>query len=228
MVLLLGLLIIAQEWRIMVKFMHDTSSIMLPIRFFDGKAVPPTQNLRGLLGMWQNPFVTPYCGKTPVINADAYVDVSARLIGDVVIHEGASIWPMAVLRADNAEILVGRRAAVLDLAMLEAPEGYPVMVGAEAIISHGAMIHGAIIQPNVLVGVGAIILDGAIISKGSIIGAGSLILSGKHIPPNSLVVGVPGRVIRETTEEERKKTQEQMEELYRKSRIYIASETIDG
>lgn len=165
-------------------------------------------------------FITPYKDRKPQIHRDAYVDFSARIIGDVVIEEGASIWPMAVLRADSAQIRVGRRAAVLDLALLEAPEKYPVLIEDEALISHRVVVHGAHIYSHVLVGIGAIVLDGAVVSRGSIIGAGSVVTAGAYIPPNSLVMGTPGKIIRETSEKERQDIILQIEELCIKSRDY--------
>ena len=165
-------------------------------------------------------YISAYRDKVPRVDADAFVDISARIIGDVTIEAEASVWPMAVLRADSAKIIIRRSAAVLDLALVEAPEGYPTTVNEESIISHGAMVHGATIQNRVLVGIGAIILDGAVISSGCIIGAGSLVSPRSHIPPNSMVLGIPGKVVRNTTEEERENILAQVEELYAKSRHY--------
>jgi carbonic anhydrase/acetyltransferase-like protein (isoleucine patch superfamily) len=161
-----------------------------------------------------------FCGKAPVISGSAYVDATARVIGDVTVEDDASIWPMAVVRADSASITIGRRSAILDLCFLEAPEGYPVVIEEETVISHGAIVHGAHVCRRTLVGIGAIILDGASISSGSIIGAGSLVTAGARIPPNSLVMGTPGKRLRETTALERETIARQVEELYRKSRQY--------
>jgi len=172
--------------------------------------------------MRPNRWITPYGGKKPNIHPDAFVDVSARIIGDVQVDKGASIWPMAVLRADSAEIRIGRCAAVLDLALIEAPEGQPVWVEEEALISHGAIVHGARIGSRSLVGIGAIVLDGALICAGSIVGAGSLVPPGTEIPPNSLVLGIPGKVVRKTTPQERQTILEQLEQLHRKSRHIIS------
>lgn len=169
-------------------------------------------------------WITPYGDKKPRIHPEAFIDVSVRIIGDVQVEKDASIWPMAVLRASNAQIRIGRGAAVLDLALLEAPEGHPVLVEEEALISHGAIIHGARVQSRALVGIGAIVLDGAVISSGSIIGAGSVIPPGTKIPPNSLVLGVPGKVVRETTPQERQGILEQLTELYEKSRRLLSPE----
>jgi carbonic anhydrase/acetyltransferase-like protein (isoleucine patch superfamily) len=150
------------------------------------------------------------------------VDISARIIGDVVVEAGASIWPMAVLRADSDRIRVSRRAAVLDLALLEAPEGHPVVLEEEALVSHGAIVHGARIQSRAIVGIGAIVLDGAVVGRGSIVGAGAVVPPDTRIPPNSMALGVPCRVIRETSPEERERILGQIEELYLKSRRYKA------
>jgi len=172
--------------------------------------------------MKARPWVTPYGGRVPRLHPEAFVDVSARIIGAVELARGCSVWPMAVLRADAAEISLGERSAVLDLALVEAPEGRPVIIGEEAIVSHGAMIHGARIEARALVGIGAVILDGAVIGRGSLIGAGSLVTPETVIPPESLVLGSPGKVVRSTRPEERRTMLAQVEELYRKSRVYMA------
>jgi carbonic anhydrase/acetyltransferase-like protein (isoleucine patch superfamily) len=171
--------------------------------------------------MFSNPWVTPYQDKLPSIHPDACVDVSVRIIGDVRVEQGASIWPMAVLRADAEMIHVGRGAAILDHALLEAPEGHPVRIGDEALVSHGAIIHGAQIESQSLVGIGAIILDGARVSTGSIIGAGSVVPPGTEIPPGSLVLGVPGKIVRATTAKERASIRDQIQELHEKSRCLM-------
>jgi len=169
----------------------------------------------------QGPWVSAFKDRRPLIHPGAFVDPSARVIGSVTIEDGASVWPMAVLRADSNEIRIGARAAILDLALVEAPEGHGVTVEEEAIISHGAIVHGALIQCGAIVGIGAIVLDGAVISPGAIVGAGALVPPGSRIPAESLVMGVPGKVIRLTTEEERQRTLKQVEELYNKSRLYM-------
>ena len=165
--------------------------------------------------------ITPHEGRTPLVHRSAFVDVSARIIGEVIVEEGVTVWPMAVLRADSAAIRIGRRSAILDHAVIEAPEGCPVLIEGDSLVSHGAIIHVAIIHTNTLIGIGAIVLDGAIISKGSIVGAGSVVTAHTTIPPNSLVVGTPGRVIRETTGKERKEIRRELKGLYRKSRLYV-------
>jgi carbonic anhydrase/acetyltransferase-like protein (isoleucine patch superfamily) len=169
-------------------------------------------------------LITPFCDKTPGIHPSAFVDRSARIIGDVTLEEGVSVWPMAVLRADSAAIFIGRKTSILDLSLVEAPTGHPVIIDEEALISHRVVIHGAQVQKRALIGIGAIVLDGAVISSGSIIGAGSVVAPGTTIPANSLVMGTPGKVVRETTEEERALILKQIDELYTKSRQYKLKE----
>jgi carbonic anhydrase/acetyltransferase-like protein (isoleucine patch superfamily) len=169
-------------------------------------------------------FITPFGGKSPSIHEKAYVDISARIVGDVSVAAGASIWPGAILRADSDIVRIGERAAVLDLALIEAPEGHPSIVEDETIISHGAIIHGAFVGARCLVGIGAIVLDGAVINEGSIIAAGSLVPQGTDIPPHSFFAGLPGKRLRETTAGERENIMKQLQGLYKKSRAYLAPE----
>jgi carbonic anhydrase/acetyltransferase-like protein (isoleucine patch superfamily) len=143
------------------------------------------------------------------------------VIGDVVVAEGVSIWPMAVVRADEAPTVIGKCSAILDLCLLESPAGSPVIIGEGSVVSHGAVVHGANIAAAVLVGAGAIVLDDAVVGEGSIVGAGTVVTPRTVIPPNSLVLGSPGRVTRQTTPEERESVREQALGLFRKSRAYL-------
>jgi carbonic anhydrase/acetyltransferase-like protein (isoleucine patch superfamily) len=170
--------------------------------------------------MKTEPRISPYEGHAPRIHDGAFIDLSALIIGDVVIEEGASVWPMSVIRADSSPIRIGSRAAILDLCLLEAPEGTPVVIEEESLISHGAIVHGARICRGALVGIRAVVLDGAVVGPGSIVGAASLVTAGASIPPNSLVMGTPAKIVRETTASERAGVSRQIEELYEKARRY--------
>lgn len=136
-------------------------------------------------------------GVWPTVAAGCYVDVSAQVIGDVILGERASVWMNAVLRGDVHAIRVGARSNVQDCAVLHGMRGrYPVLVGEMVTIGHNATVHGCVLEDAVLVGIGARILNNARIGEGSIIAAGAVIPEHSVIPPNSLVVGVPGRVKR--------------------------------
>ena len=172
--------------------------------------------------MTANPFITPYNGHSPIIAEDAYVDVSARLIGRVKLMQGSSVWPGAVLRADEDEIIIGKKSAVLDQCLVEAPQGKPVIVHDWALISHMVCLHGAEVESGALVGVGAIVLDGAKISAGALVGAGALVPPGMVVPPGVLVLGQPAKVIRDLKPAEVENIQEQLNELAEKSVLYRA------
>jgi carbonic anhydrase/acetyltransferase-like protein (isoleucine patch superfamily) len=140
-----------------------------------------------------------------VVPASCYVDTSAQVIGDVILGDQASIWMNAVVRGDVNSIRIGARSNVQDCAVLHGMRHiYPVIVGEMVTIGHNATVHGCVIEDEVLVGIGAVILNNARIGAGSIIAAGAVIPEQTVIPPNSLVAGVPGKVKKTLGEEDRK------------------------
>ncbi len=141
-------------------------------------------------------------GKRPLVAVSAYVDPKAILIGDVIVEEGVGIWPGAVIRADEARIVLKKGTMVLENAIIEAAKGQPLSIGPGAVISHGAIVHGANIGENSTVGIGAIVLDQAVVYARAVIGSGALVPPGKEIPGGKLVLGIPGKVVRELTPED--------------------------
>jgi len=141
---------------------------------------------------------------TPLVPPSAWVAPGATLAGGVQLEEEASVWYGAVLRADGDRIVIGARSNVQDGAVVHADPGFPVVVGPRVTIGHRAVLHGCTVEAEVLVGMGAILLNGARIGRGSVVAAGALVLEGVDIPEGSLVVGVPARVRRPTTDEERR------------------------
>lgn len=136
-------------------------------------------------------------GKRPVIDPQgAWVAPSADVIGDVHLGAGASIWFGAVVRGDNTPMLIGARTNIQEGAMLHSDPGAPLVIGTGCTIGHHAILHGCTIKDDVLIGMGAIVLNRAVIGAGSIVGAGALVTEGKVMPPNSLIVGSPARVVR--------------------------------
>ena len=131
-----------------------------------------------------------------------WIAPNAVLVGKVKLEVDVSIWFGAVLRGDNELLHVGRGSNVQDGSVLHTDMGFPLTIGAGCTIGHMAMLHGCTIKENSLIGIGATILNGAVIGENTIIGANALIAEGKTIPPNSLVVGAPGRVVRELNDEE--------------------------
>jgi len=135
-------------------------------------------------------------GQTPEIAPDAWIAPDANLIGRVRVLAHGSVWFGATLRGDNEWIEVGQGSNVQENCVLHTDIGFPLTIGADCTIGHKAMLHGCTIRDGSLIGMGATVLNGAVIGKGCLIGAGALITEGKVIPDGSLVMGVPGKVVR--------------------------------
>ncbi len=138
---------------------------------------------------------------TPKLPDEFYwIAPGAVLIGNVEVRSGAGIWFGTVIRGDNEPIIVGENSNIQENCVLHTDPGYPLTIGAGCTIGHKAMIHGCTIGDNSLIGMSATVLNGAKIGKNCLIGAGALVSEGKEIPDNSLVVGMPGKVVRELDE----------------------------
>ncbi|WP_030189295.1 gamma carbonic anhydrase family protein [Streptomyces violaceorubidus] len=153
--------------------------------------------------MTQKALIKGIGGKDPQLDAEAFVAPTASVIGDVTLHAGASVWYGAVLRGDVERISVGASSNVQDNCTLHADPGFPVTVGERVSIGHNAVVHGATVEDDCLIGMGATVLNGAVIGAGSLVAAQALVPQGMRVPPGSLVAGVPAKVRRELTEEER-------------------------
>lgn len=139
----------------------------------------------------------------PTIHPSAFIHEGAFVIGDVTLGARVSVWPTAVIRGDTAAIVIGEDSNVQDGTVVHVDHGVPCTVGARVGIGHRAIIHGATVEHDSLIGMGAILLNHVVVGTGSIVGAGAVCPEGMIIPPNSLVLGVPGRVVRPTTDAER-------------------------
>ena len=156
-------------------------------------------------------MIIPYQGKAPKIAEDALIASSAVIIGDVEIERGASVFPGAVLRGDVAKIRVGRCSNIQDNVVVHGGWIYEdgevkgtrdVEIGDYVSVTHGAILHGCKIGSVSMVGIGSIIYGNSVIGGGSIVGIGTVVLEGTMVPERSIIVGVPGRVIRKTEEKE--------------------------
>lgn len=148
-------------------------------------------------------MLRPFKQFTPVVDPTAYVDPSAQVIGDVTLGAESSVWMNVVIRGDVHHIRIGRRTNIQDLTMVHVMrETHPTIIGDEVTVGHSAVIHGTTIEDRVLVGMAAVLLNGVHIGHDSIIAAGTLLTEGTRIPPRSLVMGRPGKVKRELTDDE--------------------------
>ena len=156
----------------------------------------------------------------PMIDSSVFFFFLAVVLGDVTIEKNCSIWYNATIRSSEAPIKIGEGSNVQDNAVIHVSPEYPTSIGSYVTIGHGAIIHGCTIEDNALIGMGAIILNGAKIGKNCIIAAGALIPQNKVIPDNSLVMGSPGKIIRQVTEEEIIKNRQNAEEYIHQASIY--------
>ncbi|ADD08770.1 gamma carbonic anhydrase family protein [Candidatus Aciduliprofundum boonei] len=139
----------------------------------------------------------------PRIHNSAYIAPTATIIGDVEIEEGASVWDGAVLRGDVSYIKIGKNTNIQDNAVVHVDYNDPTIIGENVTIGHMAVVHAAKIGNNVIVGIHAVILNGAEIGDGSVVGAGAVVTSRTKIPPKSLVLGIPAKVVRQGEEIEK-------------------------
>jgi carbonic anhydrase/acetyltransferase-like protein (isoleucine patch superfamily) len=135
------------------------------------------------------------------IDPSAFIHPLAAVMGDVTLGARASVWPTAVIRADSAAITVGADTNVQDGAVLHVDRGFPMVIGARVSIGHRAVLHGATVEDDCLIAMGAILLNGVVVGAGSLVGAGAVCREGMRIPPRSVVLGVPARVARDATSE---------------------------
>jgi carbonic anhydrase/acetyltransferase-like protein (isoleucine patch superfamily) len=142
-------------------------------------------------------------GITPRVAANAYVDESAQIIGDVEIGEESSVWMNVVIRGDVHAVRIGRRTNIQDGTIVHVMrDTHPTTIGDDVTVGHGAIVHGSTIDHRVLIGMGAILLNGVEVGSDSIVAAGTLLPEGAKMPPRSLVMGSPGKVRRTLTDQE--------------------------
>lgn len=168
-------------------------------------------------------------GHTPQVDPGAFIAAGATLVGDVHVKKGASIFYGCVLRAEAAPITVGADSNVQDNTVMHTDEGKPVVIGERVSIGHQALVHGATVEDDVLIGMHATVLNDAHVGTESLIAAGAIVLEGMEIPARSLVAGVPAKVRREMTAEGIEKVRENAQSYLRLSALHReTAEVLDG
>ena len=147
----------------------------------------------------------------PTIHPTAFVHPLAFVAGEVTLGPRVSLWPFVSVRGDSNTIEIGEDSNVQDGSVIHVDDGFPTKIGKRVGIGHRAIVHGAEVEDDVLIGMGAILLNGVRVGSGSIIGAGAVVREDFVVPPNSLVLGVPGRIARETTAHERERIRHTVE-----------------
>jgi carbonic anhydrase/acetyltransferase-like protein (isoleucine patch superfamily) len=148
------------------------------------------------------PLIVSIRGREPSLHAESWLAPNASVIGQVTLAARASVWYGATLRAEAEPIEIGFGTNIQDGVTIHVDSEFPVSVGAGVSVGHNAVLHGCVVEDDVLIGMGAVILNGATIGKGSLIAAGALVPQGVAVPPRSLVAGVPGSVRRELSDAE--------------------------
>ena len=165
--------------------------------------------LRSFRGVW------------PRVAPSAYVDPGSAVIGDVVIGERSSIWPAATLRGDISPIRIGDETSIQDGTVVHTDALYPAIIGNRVTVGHMAVLHGCTVEDEVLIGIGAIVLNGARIGKGAVVAAGALIPEGAEIPAGMLAMGVPAKPKRPVSPEEQERFRQNVANYVARAKEYL-------
>ena len=155
-----------------------------------------------------------------LVDESVFIAPNATVLGDVIVGSESSIWFGAVIRGDTESIRIGNKTNVQDLAVLHADSGFPCVLGDRVTVGHAAIVHGAEVGDDVLIGMQAVVMNGAKIGSGSIIAAGAVVIEGMEVPPGSVVAGIPARVKRETNERDRERIQHAADHYVESGRQY--------
>lgn len=139
-------------------------------------------------------------GKKPVIDKKAYCAEGSRIIGDVELSEFASVWYNSVVRGDVSYVRIGKYSNIQDNSVCHVADNKPCIVGDYVTVGHNVVLHACTVEDHCLIGMGSTVLDGAVIGEGSIVAAGTVVTGGTKVPPNSLVAGIPGKVIKDVSD----------------------------
>jgi carbonic anhydrase/acetyltransferase-like protein (isoleucine patch superfamily) len=166
--------------------------------------------------------IASYKGCSPKIPADCFIAETATLVGDIVLGEGSSVWYGASLRAEMSQMTLGKKCNVQDNCVLHTDLGFPTNIGNGVSIGHGAIVHGATIGSNVLIGIGSILLNGSKIGSDSMVGASALVTQGTEFPERSLILGSPASIKRKLSDVEVKKVEENAAHYYNFRAEYLS------
>jgi len=164
-----------------------------------------------------------FLGKQPLLGEGVYIAKGAAVLGDVTLGAQTSVWFNAVLRGDINRIIVGHHTNIQDNAVVHLADDFPCIIGNYVTVGHSAIVHACTVHDEVLVGMGSVILDGAVIGEQSLIGARALVTQSMQIPPGSLVLGVPAKIVRELTADERSRLKAMAEKYVQIATYYRSS-----
>ena len=158
-----------------------------------------------------------------LVHESAYIAPSAVVLGNVVIEAEASIWPLAVIRGDTEQITIGAGSNVQDTSVLHADPSFPCILGKRVTVGHAAVVHGAIVEDDVMIGMRAVVMNGAKIGRGSIVGVGALVTEGMVVEPGSIVIGQPAKLHRMASEKDRARIEHAASHYVESAKVYRAA-----
>lgn len=165
----------------------------------------------------------PWEGRLPRLGKRVFIAPGASVIGDVELADDVGVWFQSTLRGDVEAIRVGAGSNVQDGAVLHTDPGHPCIIGKRVTVGHGAIVHGAQVGDGALIGMGAIVLTGAKVGEGAVVAAGTLVPEGKEIPPHHVAMGVPARLVRETSAEERRRSNDGVDHYIGRKDAYLST-----
>jgi carbonic anhydrase/acetyltransferase-like protein (isoleucine patch superfamily) len=181
----------------------------------------PVATLRRPWNLWRMTLdPTRIAFRPQQVHPTAFIAPGAVVLGDVTLEENSSVWFNAVIRGDSEAIRIGAGTNVQDGCVLHADPGHPCILGERVSLGHGAIVHGATVEDDVLIGMRAVVMNGARIGRGSIIGVGALVTEGAQIPPGSIVLGQPGKVTRPASERDLARIRHAAEHYIAASAVY--------
>ncbi len=161
-----------------------------------------------------------------LVAPSAFIAAGAVVVGNVTLAEQSSVWFQAVIRGDTAPIVVGARTNIQDGAVVHADEGFPCTLGDDVTVGHLAIVHGATVASAVMIGMRSVVMNGAVIGEQTIVGAGAVVTEGTVVPPRSLVLGMPGKVVRELRSDEIERIAKAAVHYVANARRYVGDEAI--
>ena len=165
--------------------------------------------------------------RSELIDSAAFIAPTATVLGDVAIGPHSSVWYGAVVRGDSERVRIGSETNIQDLCVLHADPGFPCLVGNRVTVGHAAIVHGAVLEDDVMIGMRAVVMNGARVGRGSLVGVGAVVTEATTIPPDSVVLGLPGKVVREVTPKDRERIAHAARHYVETTRMFLERQPQD-
>ncbi|MBI5228276.1 gamma carbonic anhydrase family protein [Candidatus Micrarchaeota archaeon] len=163
----------------------------------------------------------------PKLSKDCFVAPSADIIGNVFIESGSSVWFNATIRGDSNKIKIGKNVSIQDNCVVHTDSDHPTEISDDVVVGHKALVHGAKVGSNTIIGMGAILLSGSVVGSNCIIGAGSVVTEGTEIPDNSIAIGIPAKVVKQVSEQHIERIKKNVKEYAELNELYLNKHNLE-